>query len=418
MYQEYFGLKERPFLLTPDADYLFLSAQHAQAKAHMDYTVMNRDSCVVVTGDIGCGKTTLINKFLGDIDENILAARVFQTQVTPEQFLQTLLVQFGFQPFEKRKVELLDMLTRFLLENAEKGQQIVLVVDEAQNLSLEVLEEIRLLTDIEMPKAKAINVILCGQPELSQKLALDRMHQFVQRVRFRVHLRPLTQGETGDYIAHRLHIAGREDGHDLFPLATIPLIYRYTGGVPRLINTLCDTALTAAFVEDEVRVTPDLLQTAFTELGWVPFSQRARRGDLPAEPVVADGAAARLMLMRDGSLLSALAMNTDRIMIGRDSSNDIAIASQYISRNHASFRCDAGRYSVQDLNSTNGTFLNGRRIRQAVLRDGDIVAVGQHRVVFKCAGALPKDSSVEEVEWHRETSVMEVPAADRDEPAA
>ncbi|MFK7887230.1 MAG: AAA family ATPase [Gammaproteobacteria bacterium] len=382
MYLEHFGLNKPPFQLTPDAGFLYLSPQHAKAKAHMDYAVLNRDSCVVVTGEIGCGKTTLINRFLRDIGDDVRIARIFQTQISTRQFLQTLLAQFGIEAYHKNKAELLKDVTEFLLERNQRGEQVVLIVDEAQNLSLRVLEEIRLLTDIETEQAKAINVILCGQPELSDKLDEPDMAQLLQRVHFSVHVKALSMVEMSEYVDHRLRIAGWSQDEPLFPTSVMPLFFKFTGGVPRLINTLCDTVLTAAYVEEKKTVNEALVVSAVEELDWGPFEDRTRTTDKRTFPSSAD-APPKLVLLRDGEIVKRHVLESRRVLIGRDADNDLPVASEFISRHHAQISFYRGAYWVMDLKSTNGTFVNGKRIRRRRLKDRDVIAVGHHRLVFQ-----------------------------------
>ena len=382
MYLEHFGLNKPPFQLTPDAGFLYLSPQHAKAKAHMDYALLNRDSCVVLTGEVGCGKTTLINHFLRDIGDDVRVARLFQTQISTRQFLQTLLAQFGIEAYHKNKAELLKDVTQFLLERNEHGEQVVLIVDEAQNLSLRVLEEIRLLTDIETETAKAVNVILCGQPELNDKLQQPEMEQLLQRVHFRVHVQPLGMVEMSEYVDHRLRVAGWHQEEPLFPTSVMPLCYRYTGGVPRLINTLCDTILTAAYVDEELAVDEALVLASVQELDWGPYEQRTRSTDRRTFPSKSN-APPKLVLLRDGEIIKRHVLESRRVLIGRDADNDLPVASEFISRHHAQISYYRGTYWVMDLKSTNGTFVNGKRIRRRRLNDRDVIALGHHRIVFQ-----------------------------------
>ena len=166
-YLDHFKLKEQPFRLTPDPDFVYWSKQHARAKAYMESTIWLADGFVVITGEIGSGKTTLLQSFLAELPEDVVFAVVSQTQLTPTQFLQTVLAEFGFKPFNKRKVELLDMLNMFLIEQYGNGNKVVLIVDEAQNLTKKVLEEVRMLSGIETHKEKVLRIILAGQPELN-----------------------------------------------------------------------------------------------------------------------------------------------------------------------------------------------------------------------------------------------------------
>jgi Cdc6-like AAA superfamily ATPase len=197
-----------------------------------------------------------------------------------------LLAEFGIKAFEAKKVELLDTLNTFLLNQYQQKRQVVLIVDEAQNLDERVLEEIRLLSDLEVGNEKILNVILAGQSELNQKLNAANLEQLAQRVQLRFHIKPLTQVETKDYIEHRLTIAGAGNRH-IFPDDAIPLIFHYTGGVPRLVNILCDTTLTAAFVEDITLVTADLVRMAAEELQWAPYAERAHKNATPVEVAAA-----------------------------------------------------------------------------------------------------------------------------------
>jgi general secretion pathway protein A len=277
MYLEFFKLKELPFRLTPDTEFLYMSVGHSRAKAYMDYTVWNREGFVVITGEIGCGKTTLIQKLLSELDENVLVAKIFQTQLDEVELLQAMLVEFGLNPFNAKKVELLDMLNTFLLDNFHQLKQLVLIVDDAHNLSLKVLEEIRMLSGLETRKEKVLHVILVGQPSLNDVLDSQEMEQLTQRVRLRYHIKSLSENDTRDYIQHRLAIAGAEDPKKIFTPDTIPIIYKYTGGLPRLINTLCDTAMTCAFADNIHGVSMSILNTAIEELQWLPYAKRANK---------------------------------------------------------------------------------------------------------------------------------------------
>jgi general secretion pathway protein A len=267
MYLEHFELRDYPFRLTPDTDYLYMSSAHAHAKAYMDYTVWNREGFVIITGEIGCGKTILVKKLLTELqDENILVAKIFQTQLDETELLQAVLVEFGLNPFNAKKVELIDMLNTFLVDCFQQGKQLVLIVDDAHNLTLKALEEIRMLSGLETQKEKILHVILVGQPQLNEMLDLPEMEQLVQRVRLRFHLRPLSLDDTAAYITHRLMVAGATRA-DIFTDETASIVFKYTAGIPRLINTLCDTALTVAYADELKTVTID-------ELQWQPYDRR------------------------------------------------------------------------------------------------------------------------------------------------
>ena len=266
-YIEHFNLNEQPFELTPDPEFAYWSKQHARAKAYMESTIWLGDGFVVITGEVGSGKTLLLQSFLGEFEDDIVYALVSQTQLKPTQILQAVLTEFGFKPFDKQKVELLDMLNMFLIEQYSNGKTVILIFDEAQNLSKKVLEEIRMLSGIETHKEKVLRIILAGQPELKETLDSPSLKQLVQRIRLRFHIGPLDHREMREYIEHRLKVAGSED-NDLIADDAFAPIYRYTGGIPRSINMLCDTALLCAFAEDKQTVDVGDVMSAVKELNW------------------------------------------------------------------------------------------------------------------------------------------------------
>ena len=274
MYLKHFGLTAQPFRLTPDIGFMFMSEPHSRAKSLMDYTVWNREGFVVITGEIGCGKTTLIQRLLLELDKSVVVvAKLFQTQLDEVEFLQAVLLEFGLNPQNANKVDLLDMLNSFLVEQFLQHKQIVLVVDEAHNLSRKVLEEIRILAGLEAHKEKILHVILVGQPQLNEILDQPEMAQLKERVKLRYHIRALSEEEHAGYIRHRLSIVGASN-RTLFPPETLPLIYQYSGGIPRLINTLCDTVLICACADNLSEITTEIVETAAKELQWPYYAQR------------------------------------------------------------------------------------------------------------------------------------------------
>jgi len=270
MYTDFFGLDDFPFRLTPDTDYLYMSAAHSRAKAYMEYAIFNREGFVVITGEIGAGKTTLIKKILSELEEDVLVAKIFQTQLDEVELLQAILVEFGLNPFSAKKVELLNMLNQFLVNSYLDGKRILLIIDDAQNLSKRVLEEITMLSSVETQKEKILHVILVGQPELNKVLESPDMEQLLQRVSLRYHVRALTKEEVTEYISFRMKIAGIEK--TIFDDLIIDTVYEYTGGIPRLINTLCDTSLTCAFADNLKAVDESVVDIALEELQWKKYS--------------------------------------------------------------------------------------------------------------------------------------------------
>jgi type II secretory pathway predicted ATPase ExeA len=394
MYIDSFKLRELPFRLSPDPQFLFLSRAHARAKAYMESTIWFADGFVVITGEIGSGKTTLIESFLRQLDSDVVVAQVNQTQVTAVEFLQSVLVQFGFSPFKMKKAELIATVNQFLIEQYAAGRKVLLIVDEAQNLSLKVLEEIRLLSGIEATKEKVLRIILAGQPELNEKLDTPELVQLTQRVRLRFHLGALARDDLRAYVQHRLEVAGA-DGRQIFAEDTFPEIARYSGGVPRLVNTLCDTAMMAAFNEDRDHVTLNDIAAAVSELQWVEFAARkstlAARQAGPKPPPGEDyapRALSKVVLSTDGKSVAELHLVPGRKVIGRTPDNDLQIDSKFISRHHCQLITGSDGVSViEDLNSTNGITIRGKRLRRHSLRDGDVVGLGQYELLYVNHGA-------------------------------
>jgi general secretion pathway protein A len=387
MYLDLFKLHELPFRLSPDPQFLYLSKQHARAKAYMESTIWFTDGFVVITGEIGAGKTTLIETFLRELQSDVIVAQINQTQLSPTAFLQTVLVQFGFSPFNMKKPEVLATLNQFLMDQHTSGRKVLLIVDEAQNLTSRVLEEVRMLSGVETAKEKALRIILAGQPELNDKLNSQELVQLSQRVRLRFHLTALSKSETSAYIDHRLEVAGSQ-GRRIFAEDTYATIYRYTGGVPRLVNTLCDTSLMAAYGKDKDSVSAADLEAAIRELQWVEFASGTNRMKLPnmelPPPPSHDSAhvVGRILLASEGKTVVERELKPGRLVIGRTPDNDLQIDSKFISRHHCQIVTQQDSCLIEDLNSTNGIFVQSKRVRRHNLNDGDVVQVGQHEIMY------------------------------------
>ncbi len=385
-YLEHFALSEQPFRLTPDPDFLYWSKQHARAKAYMESTIWLADGFVVITGEIGSGKTTLLQSFLADLEDDVVYAVVSQTQLTPTQFLQSVLTEFGFKPFNKRKIELLDMLNMFLIEQYSNGKKVVLIVDEAQNLSKKVLEEVRMISGIETHKEKVLRIILAGQPELKETLDSKSLKQLVQRVRLRFHIGPLDRRELREYIERRLSVAGRQRA-DLFADDSFEVVYRFSGGIPRLINTLCDTALLCAFADDKQVIEATDIIDAAEELNWQEHESNTgvytqlRQLEMGREPP-SRSHVTRIEVRTDDEVVESLTFPLGRVIVGRSPDNEIYIKSKFVSRHHAQLVSDDTGCVIEDLNSTNGVFLGEKQVKKYRLRDGDTVSLGVHELVY------------------------------------
>jgi len=385
-YLEHFNLTEQPFRLTPDPEFLYWSKQHARAKAYMESTIWLADGFVVITGEIGSGKTTLLQSFLSELDDDVVYAVVSQTQLTPTEFLQAVLTEFGFKPFNKHKVELLDMLNMFLIEQYSNNKKVVLIIDEAQNLSKKVLEEVRMISGIETHKEKVLRIILAGQPELKETLDSPSLKQLVQRVRLRFHIGPLDRREMREYIERRLSVAGSHD-RSLFEDDSFDVIYRFSGGIPRLINTLCDTALLCAFADSKDCVAAVDVISAAEELNWQEHESNTgvydqlRQIEMERNPS-ADSDVTRIEVRSEDQVVSDLSFPLGRVIIGRSPDNEIYIKSKFVSRHHAQLVSDETGCVIEDLNSTNGVFLGEKQVKKYRLRDGDVVSLGVHELVY------------------------------------
>lgn len=380
MHTEYFKLRRRPFEILPDSDFLYLSEQHARAINNIKFALANKDCFVVVTGEIGVGKTTILNTVLKQIGDDMEMARLTHTSLSPVELLQAVLLAFG-QPVEhESKVLLVDQIRRFLLDRYSNGKHVVIAVDEAQNLGAAALEELRLLTCIEADKKELLTVVLMGQPTLSDLINSEELHNLKQRTRLRQHLRRLTLDETTEYVKHRLSVTGG-DCDQIFEPEAVAEIHGATLGTPRLINTLCDTALTAAAVREMPRVTVECVAEVLEELGWQGenvFSTAPQEDeDLPV-----------LTLTYRGQLLRHVACLKPMLAIGRCASNHLQIDDQSVSRRHAIISFESGRFCIEDLGSKNGTWYNGQDCgrRRLVLHNGDEITIGRYQLIFRQAG--------------------------------
>jgi general secretion pathway protein A len=379
VYYKHYGMKEQPFQLAPDPNFIYLSKVHRRARAYMEYTVLNRDSFVVITGEIGSGKTTLIHDLLANMDSNVIVAKIHQTQLDELEFYQAVLVQFGLKPFHASKVELLGMLNNFLMEKSNQGKQVVLIIDEAQNLSSRVLEEVRLMTGLETDKGKIFNLILVGQPELKEIIESPGMEQLNQRIRFRFHLDALSETETREYINHRLNVAGLGD-ENLFNRNTIPVIHQYTGGIPRLINILCDTALISAFVDSKSKITVKMIEEVIMELQWTPYCDRTHKQIKNAELHQLDHVPPKLVISRSGTQdKEEITLDKEFVALGRLPGNDVLISDRAVSGHHAKIITTQGKSYIVDLESKNGTYVNNKRVERCRLKNGDAIILSPRK---------------------------------------
>ncbi|MCM8790281.1 MAG: XrtA-associated ATPase [Candidatus Omnitrophica bacterium] len=265
MYREFFGLKEKPFNITSDPNFLYLSRVHREAFSHLLYGIKERKGFLEITGEVGAGKTTLCRALLSKLDKNTKSAFIFNSTLPEMQLLQAILEDYGLVVEGRSKVSLLKQLNRFLIEELTKGNNVILIIDEAQNLKPSILEEIRMLSNLETDKEKLFQIILVGQPELKNKLNSPGLRQLRQRIAVRFHITPLEKDEVGEYIYHRLNVAG-SSGQIVFAPDAVECIHRFSGGIPRLINMVCDKAMLTAYVKETRTITLPIVEKSIQEL--------------------------------------------------------------------------------------------------------------------------------------------------------
>jgi general secretion pathway protein A len=298
MYLEHFGLASKPFEVSPDPKFLFDGPAHREALAALTYGVQERRGFISLVGEAGTGKTTLLRTLLDRLDPSVRTALITHTTLGPRELLQMILADLEIRLEGASRVEMLHRLQEFLLDRWERGELTLLIIDEAQNLPPAVLEEIRLLTNLETAQAKLLQVILAGQPELQRTLLRPELRQLRQRIAVHARVGPLTLAQTAGYIRHRLRVAGRLR-QTVFTVTAIQAIWAASGGIPRLINLLCDHCLVTAFASDEPQVHASTVNEVAADLGLAPPPTSGWRAALhrflgrtlfPAAAVVRPGA--------------------------------------------------------------------------------------------------------------------------------
>src|SRR5512137_1082185 len=267
MYTSFFGLQEKPFAITPDPRYLYLSERHAEALAHLLYGINEAGGFIQLTGEVGTGKTTVIRSLLEQLPGHAEVALILNPRVTPAEFLLTICEELHLPVVEGHREStkaLMDLLGHYLLDAHARGRRVVLIVDEAQNLSFETLEQVRLLTNLETATTKLLQIILIGQEELRTLLEQPDLRQLAQRITGRYHLSPLSRDETAGYVKHRMRVAGATA--EAFTPTALREIHRLSGGIPRVINVVCDRALLGAFTREDHRVGAAYIRQAAAEV--------------------------------------------------------------------------------------------------------------------------------------------------------
>jgi len=265
VYLDYYNLTEPPFDITPNPRFLFYSAKHREAYNHLLYGLRERKGFVQLTGEVGAGKTTLCRALLEQLDDRYSTALILNPVMSPDELMKAVAIEFGLPVNGLDRLDTLAVINQFLLQQVEIGKEAVLLIDEAQDLTEELLEQVRLLSNLETDNRKLLQIVLLGQPELRDRLNSPRLRQLRQRITVRYHLAPLTRHEISQYVQHRLHVSGG-NGTPYFTKAAMWRVYRYTHGIPRLVNALCDKALLGGFVAQSERINYGLVNRAVREL--------------------------------------------------------------------------------------------------------------------------------------------------------
>ncbi len=265
MYLGYYGLRENPFNVTSDPNFLYLSKAHKEALSYLLYGIKEKKGFLEITGEIGAGKTTLCKALLNQLDKNTKTAFILNSNLSELQLLEAIMEDFGLHPARRTKISLLRQLNNFLLEELKKNSSVVLILDEAQNLKPQTLEAIRLLSNLETDKEKLFQIVLVGQPELRRRLNSPSLLQLRQRIGIRFHINPLEKEDIDKYIYHRLKVAGSNDNVH-FTEGAVDGIFRYSGGIPRLINVVCDKALLSGFVLETKIINEDIIYKSIFEI--------------------------------------------------------------------------------------------------------------------------------------------------------
>ncbi len=267
MYESFYALKQKPFAITANPSFLYFSRMHREVLAFLTYGIKERVGFIEITGEVGTGKTTICRALLNRLDEKTKTAFIFNSNLTELQLMQTIIEDLGIKTKKKNRIDLFDELNQFLIEQLAQNNNVVLIIDEAQNLSSQLLEQIRMLSNLEAENEKLLQIVLVGQPELREKLKSPTLRQLRQRIAVRYHLEALAQEEVPLYIAHRLQTAGATNGASpLFNEKAVKEIYQYSGGIPRLINILCDKALLLGYVIEKRCIDLEIIKRSISEI--------------------------------------------------------------------------------------------------------------------------------------------------------
>lgn len=401
MYFEYFGLKRNPFRITPDEGFLYLLGGHKNSFAYLKYTAFANDGFMLLSGEIGTGKTILLKRLCKDLGSSVKIINISQTQLELDDLLRLLFYELSGSYEGSSRAEFIIRIRENLLDRKKSGEKILLVLDESQNLNRECLEEIRLLADEMYEGENLINVILAGQPEIEKNIDAYGLEQLKQRIRITYRLTELKQSDIASYIDFRTYIAYGEkpykpihtslistsvvqvDSQDfkrLFSSRSYGLIYKFTRGIPRLINALCETTLVLAFGENKKTINDGFIMQAVDELGWLAMEDDADDKDM--EETSSHESLFVIDVSQDGKLIKSIGVSHLPFAIGRSDINDLVLINKTVSKQHALLDYQNNNLIIKDCNSTNGVKINGLKVVAHVISNGEIAQIGRYKLRF------------------------------------
>jgi general secretion pathway protein A len=384
VYYEYFNLKEHPFRLTCEPKYFYLSPEHTHANAMMEFALIKRQGIMLLTGEVGAGKTMLVQHFLSRLDTGYKIISINQTKLSDIEFLQLLLLEMDEQvKQDDNKQELLSHVVAKLEEQHKQNLHTIIFIDEVQNLESGILKLLFQLSQIRIENQRVCTIYLVGQNKIRETLESPEISDAVSIINAKYHLGPLSLKDIRRYIFHRLAVAG---GHKSvkFEKEVFPVIETYTGGRPRLINVLADHILTYAFMDEVKEVTTMTVDRAIEDLQWLPFGVQYG-GEQPRTSEVFKEErrhSYKLVIRTNNKIQGEFFIRKKRINIGRHRDNDLRIDDPLISRQHAQILQQGRTIYLRDLNSTNGTFVNNKRVDIAALEEGTVIKLGSCLLTF------------------------------------
>ncbi len=399
MYCEYFGLRDYPFLSTADRRFFYLSEGQARAREYLKYLLVIRDGIVVVTGEPGVGKSVLLDQAIKSLPDKVNVAYIHQTLVSVEEFLLSVAMQLDCAPERKTRAELFEAIRGHAMDKHLELKPVLLVIDEAHNLNPLVLEQVRLLANLEMFGRKLIQIILLGQPDLTLNITALPNDAFSQLVRLTHTVEPLSRDEICEYIDYRLYVAGN-NGRLHFPKDLLDGIICYTGGVPRLINQLCDMMLVTAYINKTTQIDTLCLHSAIRKLHWPLYIER--KSEIPTTAVNQDNVDMRplpLLVVRRGDVIvGKYLLNRKRMLIGRQKNLDIYVDDPRASRIHAQIVYLDQQFFIHDLNSLHGVHMGQGKVKWYALSDHDKLHIGEHTLEYQVSDEVIEVPSVPELE--------------------